>query len=392
MVREKTAPTPKGIPTKVVRITLGSLSVLLLVVLTSAAGTPPNLVNTLAAQQKLVTDRPYDAEVHNDHGNLLVLAGRHQEAGDAYRRAIELAPATTLARYNLGVLLQQSGQWKQAQAEFQSLLEIEPRHARAHYQLGMLFHSRHQRSKAVEQYARAFAYDPELTFPNTNPHLIDNDLATEAILAARRYSDAPSTDMPRLYGEPERIIGLMLEEAEKASQTPSAQPLARAGDKKDRKKGERGGVTLGLEDDEDDEDEGEHDRRGSREAAESQSVRRALTNEDLDAGSAVGQVQQSSQSRSSAGRSSQGRGGMAAVRPRSRRDSGTKDTGRGSGAREDSGRRTMTGGSTGDSGRGQPQRAPRYRPASRFSTGRLELELLPAGPSAPRRDVATATR
>ncbi len=380
MVREKT----------VIRFVLGSLSILALVVLSAAADTLPNLAKALVAQQELVADRPYDAEIHNDYGNLLVLAGRSQEAGEAYRRAIELAPDATLARYNLGVLLQQSGRWKRALAEFQGLLEIDAHHARAHYQLGMLFHLRNQRSKAVEHYAQAFAYDPELTFPSINPHLIDNELATEAILSSRRYDEAPSSDMPRLYGEPERIADLMLSEtsSEASSKTRKSKPVSRAGNQVG--KGERAGAIAfedeeenGEEEDDDEEDDDEEDgdeedgkyQMGSRAESDPENGRRALTSEDLDTGSAIGRVREPARSRSStnrSGRSSQGRDGRSAVR---------------SGSREDSGRRQVTGGTLGNDGRS----APRYRPSSRFSTGRLELKLLPAESSA-RHGAATATR
>ena len=45
-----------------------------LVVLTSFATTPPNLERTLEAQRELVSQNPYDAQSHNDLGNLLMLA------------------------------------------------------------------------------------------------------------------------------------------------------------------------------------------------------------------------------------------------------------------------------------------------------------------------------
>ncbi len=397
MVRDKIVPASKGASAKTVRIVLGILSILMLVVLTAAAGTPPNLANILKAQREMVAERPNDAEVYNDYGNLLALAGRSREAGDSYRRAIEIAPTATLARYNLGVLLRQSGQWKQALAEFQKLLEVDARHARSQYQLGMLFHSRNQRSKAVQHYAQAFAYDPELTFPNANPHVIENDLATEAILVSRRYSPAASSDTPRLYGGPERSARLMLTDAEKASAAaPAGKPVSEAAGNK-AGKGKKAGAAFDAEDDvndEDDEDDVGGEQRG-RKASRKSEAPRALTSEDLDTGSGVGQVQRSSRSRSSAGRSTgrstQGREGRSAVRPQSRRVFGVgrePDAGRGATGGADNSGRTNSGRT--NSGRTQ---GPRSRPASRLSTGRLELELLPAGPGAARqRDAATATR
>ncbi len=360
---DKSARSFRSVPLGSLILSILCLSILLLgtpsfVVL---AASPPNLDKALAAQQQMVVDRPYDAEVHNDHGNLLVLAGRHEEASDAYRRSIELAPGETLARYNLAVLLQQTGFAKQAVAAFQELLEIDARHARAHYQLGMLFDSRKQRTRALEHYAQAFAYDPGLTFAKNNPHILDNRLATEALLISQSYGDAPSSDVPRLYGEPERIVDLMLAEAEESSEAPDMEP-------DDEGNGSRS--TFG---DEEDDEEAEEDEEDDDEDSEERASR-ALTTEDLDAGSTVGRVRRQPSRRSSAGRDSsrtrQGRGGFPAVRPPSRE------------------------GSTGDdSNQGRTGRSTRrYRPpTSRLSTGRLELELLPAGSSV-QRSAATATR
>ncbi len=344
----------------------------------AASVTPPNLAKTLAAQQQLVADRPYDAEVHNDHGNLLVLVGRHDEAGEAYRRAIELAPGDTLARYNLGILLQQTGRSREALATFQDLLEIDARYARAHYQLGMLFHGRKQRSKALEHYARAFAYDPELTFATNNPHIIDNPLATEALLVSQRYGDAPSSNTPRLYGEPDRIVDLMLAEAQDVMVTePEAEGGDEGGEEEDGEDEENARSRTGAYFEADDADSEEDSEDEDDSDSDSDEKGRTLTGKDLATGSSVGQVQVEEQRRpgrrSSAGRDSgrAGRqhGGVPAVRPRGRKDSGD-------GSAND-----------GRQGRG----VPRYRPTSRLSTGRLDLELLPAGEPQPRGS-ATATR
>ncbi len=375
MVEEKTmihkfAGTLGSMPLGALILSALSVGLLLLgtpsFVALAASASPLNLDRALAAQQETVAERPYDAEVHNDHGNLLVLAGRHEEAGDAYRRAIELAPGETLARYNLGILLQQTGSIKQALAAFQDLLAIDARHARAHYQLGMLFEARRQRSKAVDHYAQAFAYDPELTFARNNPHIIDNNLATEALLVSRRYGEAPSSEMPRLYGEPERIVDLMLEESQESGVEAAGVESAGKGEK-------NMGMRSTFVDEGEDEVVDEEDDDGG-EDAEGRG-RRSLTRKDLDTGTSVGRVQsqpsRQPSRRSSAGRDSsrsrQGRGGFPVVRPPSR-DSSERDQGR----------------VDGRSNR-------RYRPTSRFSTGRLDLELLTPG-TATQRNAATATR
>ncbi len=349
-----------------IRVVLG-IGISSLVVAAVAATTPPNLAETLAAQQEVVGERPDDPEVHNDHGNLLMLAGRVEEAESAYQRAIELAPDSALARFNLGVLLQQSGRWKGALAQYKSVLEIEPRHARTYYQMGMLLHSRKQRTKAVEHYARAFAYDPELTFPRANPHIIDNPLATEALLVSRRFGDAPSAEMPRLYGEPDRIADLMLEgerpAPEESEESEADAEMMEASGKTDGRPVEKaasrfeGDAESDEEVDSDSESESDSDSESDSEESEE---RRTLTPADLNVGSSLGQVGRTPASRSA------GRAAGSASQGRDRRTPGRRPR--------------ATGGEPAASGKDQGRSVPRYRPGSRLSTGRLELKLLPVEP------------
>ena len=54
-------------------------------------------------------------------------------------------------------------------------------------QLGLQHHRNGDYDRALEHYARAFAYDPNLTFAENNPHIIDNRMTTEALLLAQRF-------------------------------------------------------------------------------------------------------------------------------------------------------------------------------------------------------------
>ncbi|MEM1178912.1 MAG: hypothetical protein AAGM22_11255 [Acidobacteriota bacterium] len=191
------------------------LAVLVSIVLVATrAEAVPNLDRVIATQLEEVAARPGDPSVHNDLGNLLVLAERLEEAERSYRKAKELSPADSSARFNLGLLLQQQERFDEAFTELSELIEIEPKHAWAHYQLGMLEVSRGNRSGALEFYARSFALDPTLTFERNNPHIIDNELATEALLRSSQFRRSAASTIPRSYGEGARLREVMLEEAE----------------------------------------------------------------------------------------------------------------------------------------------------------------------------------
>ena len=169
--------------------------------------------------------------MHNDLGNLLLLAERVEEAESAYRRAVELAPSDPSVRFNLALLLQQEGRADEAQDELSRLIEIEPDFAWAHYQLGILKAEDRQRRDAIEHYAKAFALDPSLTFERNNPHIIDNELATEALLMAGRFNNSAAAKVPRSYGEGARIRELMLQDMVEEEENARAQ--ASSGDRRE---------------------------------------------------------------------------------------------------------------------------------------------------------------
>jgi hypothetical protein len=89
------------------------------------------------------------------------------------------------------------------------VLEIQPEHAWAHYQAGALYEARGQESKAVDEYARALALDPQLAFPEVNPHVVENKLLTQAMLRAYQ-KDYGVPQAPSIYEDPHRIANLLV--------------------------------------------------------------------------------------------------------------------------------------------------------------------------------------
>ena len=168
----------------------------------------PHLGTAIAEQRNLASARPNDAGVWNDLGNLLAVSGSLDEAESAYARALELDPGSVQALFNLGLLRQQRGDLAGAVSEYTELLAIEPGHAWAQYQLGAAYDALGERELAVARYAEAFTLDPELLFAEKNPHVIENQLVTEALLRARRGSRA-APRAPRAYDEEARINSIL---------------------------------------------------------------------------------------------------------------------------------------------------------------------------------------
>ncbi|MFQ5599676.1 MAG: tetratricopeptide repeat protein [Candidatus Krumholzibacteriia bacterium] len=82
------------------------------------------------------------------------------EAGDAYRRAVELDPRHVDAHVNLGRLLHEAGELRAAEEHYRTALQIEPEDATAAYDLGVLLQDLGRQAEAVTAYTRAIQADP----------------------------------------------------------------------------------------------------------------------------------------------------------------------------------------------------------------------------------------
>lgn len=189
---------------------------------------PPQMTlrRAIASHQRLIDRNPSNAGLYNDLGNLLILDDRPAEAEEAYENSLRMDPELTSARYNLGLLLLQSDRKRRASRAFHQVLRNEPQHAWAHYQLGVVRASRGRRSSAIKSFARALRLDSDLTDPAVNPHIVDNPLASSAVLVA--YADlSPAALAPRSYQNAGRVTRLLVPEIESApaeGETP-AEPL-----------------------------------------------------------------------------------------------------------------------------------------------------------------------
>lgn len=179
------------------------------VALAAWAISPFDVQQALEAQLQAALEYPDNPRVFNDLGNLWMMAGELEPAEEAYRRALALDPDQASAQYNLGLLLQQAGRYREALKQYQAVLRLNPRDAWSHYQIGTLYAHWRDSPRAIDHYARAFSLDPELAFPEVNPHVIENRFKTEALLKAHKEILAAPL-APRAYEEPVRIGALLI--------------------------------------------------------------------------------------------------------------------------------------------------------------------------------------
>ena len=174
-----------------------------------AAAPRAQLEQAVAAQRQRVAEDSGSAGALNDLGNLLAELGELVEAEEAYRQAMLLDPERSEPPFNLALLLAATDHPREARRLLKKLLEDHPDHAWGHYQLGTLQQARGSRGRAMRHYREAFRLDSRLTDPRYNPHVLDNSLATAAMLEALAKTATTVTGQ-RLYAEPNRVSGLLL--------------------------------------------------------------------------------------------------------------------------------------------------------------------------------------
>ena len=172
------------------------------------AASTTQLTQAVDAQRALVAEQPGNAGALNDLGNLLVEMRRVEEAEEAYRRAMEIDPGRPEPPYNLSLLLA-TERPREARRLLKTMLKEHPEHAWGHYHLGTLHQAKGNRGRALASYREAFRLDPSLSDPRRNPHVLDNTMATAAMLEAFAMIASSATSQ-RLYVEPRHITGLLL--------------------------------------------------------------------------------------------------------------------------------------------------------------------------------------
>jgi tetratricopeptide (TPR) repeat protein len=86
--------------------------------------------------------------------------GRFEEAAEAFRRALDVAPGSMAARLNLGAAQAQLGQVDEAAAQFREVLSLDPANVTAHASLGLLLAGQGRVLDALDHLQLAFRQSP----------------------------------------------------------------------------------------------------------------------------------------------------------------------------------------------------------------------------------------
>lgn len=129
----------------------------------------------------------------------LQVDGRVSEAAGAYRAAIALDPANTVAHFNLGVLHHTSGATVDAAASYEAALASDPSYAPALFNLALLKEQLGDATSAIDLYRRLLASSPDHAAANLNLGVLlleQGDDVEGSELINRAISIDPSLQLP----------------------------------------------------------------------------------------------------------------------------------------------------------------------------------------------------
>ena len=123
--------------------------------------------NLAFSRQWLRTD-PQSVNAHYNLGFGLAQLGRHQEAVEAYERALEIEPDYGFAHNNLGNALNKVGKREEAIRHFRKALELDPTYAEAHHNLANVLVEENRLGEALEHSREAVRLRPDFAEAHNN--------------------------------------------------------------------------------------------------------------------------------------------------------------------------------------------------------------------------------
>ena len=132
-----------------------------------------NLLSLEALADKIAR-HPGVPFLHNEYGNLLLHAGRLEEALAHFEWAQGMDPESARLANNVGVANQAMQRYGAAKKAFKLAIRLAPAYAMAHYNLGSVYDAQGKYSRAIDSYQKAIDLDPSLLDVRVNPQVAGN--------------------------------------------------------------------------------------------------------------------------------------------------------------------------------------------------------------------------
>jgi superkiller protein 3 len=116
----------------------------------------------IAAYQKALVYNPVNPRVHMSLGKIYYgEKGLYYEAVNAYKKAIDLDPASVEGRMGLGEVYEDKGLYKEASEEYRKVIELDSKHTGAMYNLAIVYEKTDPR-EAIVQWEKYIALASQL--------------------------------------------------------------------------------------------------------------------------------------------------------------------------------------------------------------------------------------
>jgi len=121
---------------------------------------PGDLAQALEHYQDALSEKPADAELLANVGQILVAMNRPADAVPFLEKAVEAEPFSVVARFELAVAYGRSGKLKEAVEQYETLAQAGNADARTYHNLGLALRQLGRNADAAGAFERATALDP----------------------------------------------------------------------------------------------------------------------------------------------------------------------------------------------------------------------------------------
>ncbi|MFO7694100.1 MAG: tetratricopeptide repeat protein [Vicinamibacterales bacterium] len=121
---------------------------------------PGNLAAALERYRAALAEKPADAELLANVGQILVAMDRPADAVPFLEQAVEAEPFSVVARFDLAVAYGRSGLLKEAVEQYESLVQSGDADMRVHHNLGLALRQLGRNGEAAAAFERATAMEP----------------------------------------------------------------------------------------------------------------------------------------------------------------------------------------------------------------------------------------
>jgi tetratricopeptide (TPR) repeat protein len=122
---------------------------------------PGDLGEALEHHRAALAEKPADAELLANVGQILVAMNRPADAVPFLEKAVEAEPFSVVARFDLAVAYGRSGQLTEAVEHYETLVQSGDADIRVHHNLGLALRQLGRNGEAAQAFERATALAPE---------------------------------------------------------------------------------------------------------------------------------------------------------------------------------------------------------------------------------------